>query len=206
MFSALLEFSEFLRREYSPSPLLPAFLRLACAKSFYVESLAGTKSLLCGLYRHLELQRFASCGRLVHGDDKAFTALIQRPQIVGCTAFWPMSVSQCQPPLCIRIIAVCKDSVRRKIAPCGRFAGLCGQSSISCGPTPRPCGDFPIRAGVFRSVRAKSRVFDGFLKNPNGISSFSPALADEIGLRRVSAPNGIQPYKKSLQKGLFLRK
>src|ERR1039458_7654252 len=27
---------------------------------------------------------------------ECFTASTQRPQIVGCSAFWPMSVSQCQ--------------------------------------------------------------------------------------------------------------
>jgi hypothetical protein len=116
--------------------------------------------------------------------------------MVGCSAFRPMPVSQCQPPVCLRHVAVCKDSVRREFASRGRFSGLCGQTSIpcadfpiragvfwsvrsffnpcgespvSCGPTSRPCADFPICAAVFRSGRTKCRVFDVFFKNPKGI-------------------------------------
>jgi len=47
-----------------------------------------------------------------------------------------------------------------------------------------------LRAIVCRLGEAETA--DG-LKNPEGISSFSPALADAIGLRRVISQNGNQP-------------
>jgi len=37
--------------------------------------------------------------------------------------------------------------------------------------------------------------FGGLFKNPIGISSFRPALADRIGLRRVSAPMENNPER-----------
>jgi hypothetical protein len=41
-------------------------------------------------------------------------------------------------------------------------------------------------AGVGKK-KLQRRRFDAVVANPNGIESFSPALADEIGLRRVIA-------------------
>jgi hypothetical protein len=80
------------------------------------------------------------------------------------------------------------------------FSGPCGHFSIRAGDLPFRAGQLPVRAAIFQSVRAffdscgqKASFSVVFAKNPKWISSFSPALADEIGLRRVRAQNGNQP-------------
>jgi hypothetical protein len=72
------------------------------------------------------------------------------------------------------------------------FSGPCGHFSIRADDLPFRAGQLPVRAAIFPSVRVffdlcgqKPQFFAGFDKNPKGISSSSPALADEIGLRRV---------------------
>jgi hypothetical protein len=80
------------------------------------------------------------------------------------------------------------------------FSGSCGHFSIRADDLPFRAGQLPVHAAIFPSVQAffdlcgqKASFFTGFGKNPKGISSFSPALADEIGPRRVNAQNSNQP-------------